>query len=60
MDTIDILVTEYKDLISQNAAMKAQLELLHRIVDEDGYRMAEQIRMIFGWKKPKKDEGEED
>jgi len=58
MDTIDILVTEYKELISQNAAMKAQLELLHRIVDEDGYRMAEQIRLIFGWQKPEKDEEE--
>lgn len=58
MDTIDISVTEYRELISHNAAMKAQLELLHRIVDEDGYRMAEQIRLIFGWEKPKKDEEE--
>ena len=51
---------EIWDLVAENATMKAQIAFLHRIVDEDGYRMAEQIRMIFGWKKPKKDEAEED
>ena len=50
---------EIWELVADNATMKAQIAFLHRIVDEDGYRMAEQIRMIFGWEKPKKDEEED-
>lgn len=58
MGKVTIETKEYRSLVEENAMMAERLNQLRRVVDEDSYRMAEQIRLIFGWRKPEKDEEE--
>lgn len=47
----DLIATE-----RENAKLNLYFEQLRRIVDKDSYHMAEEIRDLFGWKKPTAEE----
>ena len=56
--TLTIGIEYYTLLIEEKAKTEARLEALKILVDADRFSMASDIRKLFGWAEPKKEDAE--
>ena len=56
--TLTIGIEYYTLLIEEKAKADARLEALKVLVDADRYGLADEVRKLYGWKKPVKENAE--
>ena len=54
--TVTIGIDYYTHLIEDKTKYDTRIEALKRLTERDSYHLAEQIRDLFGWDDPAKEE----
>ena len=54
--TVTIGIDYYTHLIEEKTQYDTRIEALKRLTERDSYHLAEQIRDLFGWDEPAKEE----